>query len=232
MLMITHQDSKSRRMGGLRSAPRTHQSATKKPDHPGCLQYTRKNKNQLPKPNTSATPCQHIQSRKRAQELHWKNYATPQNRHQGTEKNEISIQTYSSPWLYNLCIAQSKFSSRQGGLRERVEAEVEPREGREIWMNNGWTHPSFMTIFVGTVCRHRQRLCINFSVSIVNSLTTLRSHLNVSCYFWSNLFNVDVNYSYMLIIYCSDYLKCIGKDLVNYTYFDSCWLFKFWIFGW
>ena len=38
------------------------------------------------------------------------------------------------------------------------------------------------------------RLCINFSVSRVNFLTTLRSHLNVSCYFWSSLFDVDVNY--------------------------------------
>ena len=73
-----------------------------------------------------------------------------------------------------------------------------------------------------------ERDCINFSVSRVNFLTTWRSHLNVSCYFWSNLFDVDVNYSYILIVYCSGYLKCIENDLVNYTYFDSCWL-NFWV---
>ena len=74
--------------------------------------------------------------------------------------------------------------------------------------------------FIGSVCRQRQ--CVNFSVSRVNFLTTLHSHLNVSCYFWSSLFNVDVNYSYILSLYCSGYLKCIEKDLVSYTYFDSC----------
>ena len=39
----------------------------------------------------------------------------------------------------------------------------------------------------------RQRLCINFYVSRANFLTTLRSHLNVTCsyYFWSNLVNVN-----------------------------------------
>ena len=39
-----------------------------------------------------------------------------------------------------------------------------------------------------------QRLCVNFYVSIrANFLTTLRSHLDVTCsyYFWSSLFNVD-----------------------------------------
>ena len=35
------------------------------------------------------------------------------------------------------------------------------------------------------------------------------------------LFNVDVNYSYIFSFYCSDYLKCIEKNIVNYTYFDS-----------
>ena len=41
------------------------------------------------------------------------------------------------------------------------------------------------------------RLCINFSVSRANFLTTLSSHLNVTCsyYFSSNLFNVGVDYS-------------------------------------
>jgi hypothetical protein len=38
-----------------------------------------------------------------------------------------------------------------------------------------------------------QRLCVNFYVSRANFLTTLRSHLDVSCscYFWSSLVNVD-----------------------------------------
>ena len=71
--------------------------------------------------------------------------------------------------------------------------------------------------FIGFVCR--QRLCINFSISRVNFLTTLHSHLNVSCYFWSSLLNVDVNYSYILSFYCSGYLKCIEKYRVDYTYF-------------
>ena len=54
-----------------------------------------------------------------------------------------------------------------------------------------------------------QRLCINFSVSRANFLTTLRSHLDVtcSCCFGSSLFNVDVNYDYIC--------------LVNYNYFGS-----------
>jgi hypothetical protein len=54
-----------------------------------------------------------------------------------------------------------------------------------------------------------QRLCINFSVSRANFLTTLRSHLDVtySCYFGSSLFNVDANYSYIY--------------LANFNYFGS-----------
>ena len=37
------------------------------------------------------------------------------------------------------------------------------------------------------------RLCVNFYVSRAIFLTTLRSHLDVTCsyYFWSSLFNVD-----------------------------------------
>ena len=40
------------------------------------------------------------------------------------------------------------------------------------------------------------RLCIDLYVSRANFLTTLRSHLGVtfSSYFWSILFNVDINY--------------------------------------
>ena len=53
---------------------------------------------------------------------------------------------------------------------------------------------------------------------LLSFLTTLCSHLNVSCYFWSSLFNVDVKYSYILSLYYSGYLKCIEKDLVNYIY--------------
>ena len=87
-----------------------------------------------------------------------------------------------------------------------------------------------MSWIVGFVCR--QRLCINFSVSRVDFLTTLRSHLNVSCCFWSSLFNVDVNCSYILSLYCSGYLECIEKNLVNYTYLDNCWLFKCWVIKW
>ena len=54
---------------------------------------------------------------------------------------------------------------------------------------------SLLAMFVG------QRLCINFFVSRANFLTTLCSHLDVtcSCYFWSNLLNVDVNYIYIHI---------------------------------
>ena len=58
---------------------------------------------------------------------------------------------------------------------------------------------NFLAPFVG------QRLCIDFYVSRANFLTTLCSHLDVtcSCYFWSSLFNVDVNYIYMYPVnYC------------------------------
>ena len=75
-------------------------------------------------------------------------------------------------------------------------------------------------LFFGYAYRHR--LCINFSVSRVNFLTTLHSHLNVSCYFWCSLFNVDVNYNYILSFYYSGYPKCIEKNIVNYTYYDNC----------
>ena len=54
-----------------------------------------------------------------------------------------------------------------------------------------------------------QRLCINFSVSRANFLTTLCSHLDVtcSCYFGSNLFNVDVKYSYIYLINYNNFGK-------------------------
>ena len=54
---------------------------------------------------------------------------------------------------------------------------------------------TLLALFVG------QRLCINFVVSRVNFLTTLHSHLNVTCsyYIWYSLFNVDVNYGYIYI---------------------------------
>ena len=73
-------------------------------------------------------------------------------------------------------------------------------------------------LFIGSVSR--QRLCI--TVSRVNFLITLCSHLNVSCCFWSSLLNVDVNYRYILSFSCSGYLKCIEKYIVKYTYSDSC----------
>ena len=70
-----------------------------------------------------------------------------------------------------------------------------------LWLR-GWKC-NLLALSVG------QRLCINFYVSRVNFLTTLRSHLDVtcSCYFGSSLSNVDVNYSYIY--------------LVNYNYFGS-----------
>ena len=63
------------------------------------------------------------------------------------------------------------------------------------------------------------RLCINFSISRANFVTTLRSHLDVSCYFWSTLFNVDVNYSYIYIyeLNYSCFLKCIEEILIKYS---------------
>ena len=47
--------------------------------------------------------------------------------------------------------------------------------------------PSLLAMSIG------HRLCVNFYVSRVNFLTTLCSHLNVTCsyYFWSSLINVD-----------------------------------------
>ena len=66
-----------------------------------------------------------------------------------------------------------------------------------------FTHRFILALSVG------QRLCAKFYVSIANFLTTLRSHLDVtcSCYFGSSLFNVDVNYSYIY--------------LVNYNFFGN-----------
>ena len=90
---------------------------------------------------------------------------------------------------------------------------------------DGHCHPLSLS-FIGSVCR--QSLCINFSVPRVNFLATLRSHLDVCAIFG------PVYLMWMLIIviylgfYCSGYLKCIEKGLVNYTYFDNCWL-NFWV---
>ena len=56
----------------------------------------------------------------------------------------------------------------------------------------------YFNMFIGFVCR--QKLCINFYVSRANFLTTSHSHLDVSDYFWSNLFNVDVNFIYIYIV--------------------------------
>ena len=62
-----------------------------------------------------------------------------------------------------------------------------------------------------------QRLCINFSASRANFLTTLRSYLNVTCsyYFCSCLFNVDVNYSYIYLENYSCSLNFIEKNIVK-----------------
>ena len=52
----------------------------------------------------------------------------------------------------------------------------------------------FWVLYVG------QRLCIDFSVSRANFLTTLHSHLVVtcSCYFWSSLLALSVDKDYVL----------------------------------
>ena len=54
--------------------------------------------------------------------------------------------------------------------------------------------------------------------------TTLHSYLDVtwSCYFWSNLFNVDVQYSFLYIVNYSCSLRCIEKNLVNYSCCGNC----------
>ena len=65
-----------------------------------------------------------------------------------------------------------------------------------------WT--TLLTLSVG--------LCLDFSLSRANFLTTLRSQLDVMCsFFWSNLFNVDVKYSYIYKVNYSCSLKCIEK---------------------
>ena len=66
-----------------------------------------------------------------------------------------------------------------------------------------------LALFVG------QRLCINFSVSKANFLTTLRSHLDAtrSCYFWSSLFHVDFKYSYIHLVNYSCSLKWAASVL-------------------
>ena len=79
-------------------------------------------------------------------------------------------------------------------------------------------HGCLLALFVG------QRLCINLFVSRANFLTTLHSHLDVicSCYFWFSLFYVNVNYSYIYLVNYNCSLKCIEKNLVNYSYFGNC----------
>ena len=70
-----------------------------------------------------------------------------------------------------------------------------------------------------------QRLCIDFSVSKANFLTTLRSHLDVtySCHFIFKLFNVDVNYIFIIYLFIVNY-SCSPnwKNLDNYSYFGNC----------
>ena len=70
-------------------------------------------------------------------------------------------------------------------------------------------HSTLLAMSIG------QRLCINFSVSRVNFLTTLRSHSDItcSCYFGYNGFSVDVNYSYIYLVNYSYSLQCIGKKI-------------------
>ena len=57
------------------------------------------------------------------------------------------------------------------------------------------------------------RLCINLSVSRANFLTTLRSHLDVTCsyYFGCSLFNVDVNYNYYGIFHNLKKIRVINE---------------------
>jgi len=79
----------------------------------------------------------------------------------------------------------------------------------------------------------KQRLCINFFIWRANFLTTLRSHLDItcSCYLWSSLFNVDVNYSCThLVDTCSCYLwsNLINVDVIcSYTCLDNTRFYLF-----
>jgi len=76
-----------------------------------------------------------------------------------------------------------------------------------VWLQRAWLKKyKWQLLFVGFVCRTKsQRLCIDFSVSVLaNYLTTLHSHLDItcSCYFLSNL-RINVVYSYS----CSFFIK-------------------------
>ena len=96
---------------------------------------------------------------------------------------------------------------------------------RPFSTQHGDQNPGFL-LFYWLCLQDSLRQCIDFSVLRAHFLTTLRSHLDVtcSCYFKSNLFNVDIKYSYIYIylVYHSCSLKSIEKNLVNYSYFDSC----------
>ena len=72
-----------------------------------------------------------------------------------------------------------------------------------------------------------QILCIGFCVSRANFLTTLRSHLDVTCswYFMSCLFNVDVNYSCSLKHSEKIYLTIVSLAIVNYLFLEL-WVIK------
>ena len=71
-----------------------------------------------------------------------------------------------------------------------------------------------------------QRLRIAFFVSRANFLTTLRSNLDVtcSCYFWSNLFNGDVTYSYIYLVNYTCSQKHIGKNIVSLAMVNNLFL--------
>ena len=80
-------------------------------------------------------------------------------------------------------------------------------------MNIDVTCICLLTLYVG------QKLCIVFFFfSKANFLTTLRSYLDVICfyYFWSNLLKINVNYDYIYMVYCSCFIKSIDKNIVNY----------------
>ena len=95
----------------------------------------------------------------------------------------------------------------------------------EVRSKHCWGHRSSSAYFDNSMSNHNlccleskglfalsvgQRLCIDFSFSRAKFPTTLHLHLDVacSCYFWFNLFNVDV-YVYIVDYSCS--LKCIEK---------------------
>ena len=99
---------------------------------------------------------------------------------------EVYINSYMGSNGSCFMVTQSIFTNHLFGGR----LDTKNRETMAYWT---LANVDLLTLYVG------HRLCIDFSASRANFLTTLRSHVDntCSCYFWRSWLNVNVNYSYI-----------------------------------